>query len=121
MAEDLQNVRLSARATAVAEILYSIGYFDDRVAIAKLGFAYAISNYYGRFDPSDMEKSIDSVGINWNIGTLDGDKSISEIVRALYPDTATPYRLARAIMCYGLDKLGERYDRGELFPIYELM
>ncbi len=121
MAEDLSNVRLSSHATAVAETLYNTGYFDDRVAIAKLGFAYAISNYYKKFNPSEIEGTLDSAGINYNVGTLDSDKSIAELVCSLYPETLTPYRLTRAIICYGLDKLGERNDRGELFPLYEMM
>jgi hypothetical protein len=117
----MADIRLSIQATNVLESMYSKGYFEDRVAVAKLGFAYAINNYFGKFNPSEYDRTSDSTGINWNIATLDSDQSIAETVRALYSESENPYKLARGIICYGLDKLGERNDRGELFPIYELL
>lgn len=121
MASDLTNIKLSGRATEIADTIYQKGYFDDRVTIAKLGLAYAISRYYKKFDLEEYDKNLDMGGLNYNVGSLDGDKSISEIISILYPDTQTPYRYARAIMCFGLEKLGELNDRGELYPIYELL
>lgn len=121
MAEDLTNLRLSGSATAIADELQQTGFFDDRVAIVKLGFAYAIKRYYGKFSPAEYEKTLDSTGLNYNVGSLDGDKSMAILVKTLYPECSTPYRYVRAIICFGLGKLAELNDRGELFPIYEIL
>ena len=121
MPNDLTNIKLSGRATSIADAIYEKGFFEDRVTIAKLGFAYAISKHYRKFDVDEYDKQLDSDGSNYNVGSLDGDKSISELIQILYPETQTPYRYARAIICFGLDKLGELHDRGELYPIYELL
>ena len=121
MANDLTTIQLSGRASEVADSIYQKGYFDDRAAIAKLGFAYAISRYYKKFDLEEYDKNLDMKGSNYNVGSLDGDKSIFYIISILYPETEAPYRYARAIMCYGLEKLGELNDRGELYPIYEML
>lgn len=122
MAEDFTNVRLSIKATEVADRLFDTGFFEDRVTIVKLGFAYAVAQYYGKFSPVEVDAQEDSGGINYNVGSLDNDKSMAELARILYPEQqSTPYRTIRGLVCYGLEKLGERNDRGELFPIYEIM
>jgi len=121
MADDLTNLRLSGSATAVADDLLQTGFFDDRVSIVKLGFSYAINRYYGKFSPADYEKTLDSDGLNYNVGSLDGDKSMAILVKTLYPECTTPYHYVRAIICYGLGKLADLNSRGELFPIYEIL
>jgi len=121
MPEDLVNLSLSKRASLVADQLFSSGYFSDKISIVKFGLAYAIGHYYGKFDPSTIEQASDNDGLNYNVGSLDGDKSIFELVKCLYPNCVQPYRYARGMICFGLDKLGELFDRSELFPIYELL
>lgn len=118
---DLTNIKLSGRATEVADAIYQKGFFDDRVTIAKIGFSYAISRFYRKFDVEKYDSGLDSNGSNYNVGSLDADRSVYEIIRILYPETETPYRYLRSIMCYGLDKLGELHERNELYPIFELL
>lgn len=121
MSDDLVNLSLSRRASFVAEQLFSSGYFSDKISIVKFGLAYSINHYYGKFDPSTIDREADNDGLNYNVGSLDGDKSILELVRCLYPECIQPYRYARGIVCFGLDKLGVLFDRSELFPLYELL
>ena len=121
MAEDLKNVRLSGRATDIAERIFESGFFEDRVSVGKFALAYAIKNHFDEIDPEAFDSIYDSTGLNYNIGTIDDDKFLSQIMLSLYPETTTPYRYARVLMIYGLEKLGELLDAGKLYPISNLM
>lgn len=103
---DLVNIRLSKDANDVAERLVQTGKFENVITAAKFALAYALKNYYAEFDPGKYAVP-DSGGSNYNIGTVDKDGQLSQLLRAIYPDTDTPYIYARALMVYGLLKIGE--------------
>lgn len=117
MSEDIVNIRLSQKASEIADKIYDIGFFDDRVSIAKFGMAYAIKNHFDDIDPLEFEKTRDSQGFNYNVGTIDGDKFISKLIESLYSESEAPYKITRALMIFGLEKLGELYDNGTLLPL----
>ncbi len=121
MAEDIINIRLSAKATDVAERIEETGFFEDKISIAKFAMAYAIKNYFEDIDPIEIDSTRDSSGSNYNVGSIDGDKFISRLIEALYPETKTPYKYTRSLMIYGLEKLGELLDRDELYPLSNIM
>ena len=121
MAEDIINLRLSARASEVATLIEDSHFFDDKISIAKFAMAYAIRNYYDEIDPDEIDETRDATGFNYNVGSIDGDKFISKLIEALYPDTKAPYKIARALMIYGLEKLGELLENGQFYPISNLM
>ena len=121
MAEDIVNIRLSAKASDVASRIEESRFFEDKISIAKFAMAYAIKNYFDEIDPVEIDKSRDATGLNYNVGSIDGDKFISKMIESLYPDTKSPYKITRALMIFGLEKLGELHDEGKLYPLSNLM
>ncbi len=117
---DLVNVHLSKDASAVVARMEATGCFDQKITAAKFALAYAIKNHFDEIDPERYALP-DSEGSNFGIGTLDPDGQLSTLLRALYPGTDTPYLYARALMVFGLMKLGERIDREGLQTISALM
>jgi hypothetical protein len=106
---DLVNIRLSKEANDVAESLVATGKFENVITAAKFALAYALKNHFEGFDPSKYSVA-DSGGNNYNIGTVDKDGQLSQLLKAIYPETDTPYFYARALMVYGLLKIGEHIE-----------
>ena len=102
---DLVNIRLSKEANAVAEDLVATGKFENVITAAKFALAYALKNHYDEFDPGKY-----AVADSGGIGTVDKDGQLSQLLRAIYPETDTPYIYARALMVFGLLKIGERIE-----------
>lgn len=117
MAEDLKNVRFSGAASAVADKIFESGLFEDRISISKFALAYAVKNHLDDISPDELDSKYDSLGSNYNIGSIDEDKFVSQLISSIYPETTTPYRYARVLMIYGLEQLGKLYDEGKLFPL----
>lgn len=103
---DLVNIRLSKEANDIAETLVETGKFENVITATKFALAYALKNYFEEFDPGNYAVS-DSGGNNYNIGTVDKDGQLSQLLRVIYPGLETPYIYARALMVYGLLKIGE--------------
>ncbi|PCL91880.1 hypothetical protein [Paenibacillus lautus] len=116
MAEDLVNIRLSLYANEVAEKLVAAGYFDYSTTAAKFALAYALKNHFDEIDPSNYDIP-DTGGSNYNFGSFDSDGQLAVLLKALYPNCTTPYVYARALMVFGLTKLGKRIDQDGLQPI----
>lgn len=104
--KDLVNIRLSKEANDIAETLVETGKFENVITATKFALAYVLKNYFEEFDPGNYAVS-DSGGNNYNIGTVDKDGQLSQLLRAIYPGLETPYIYARALMVYGLLKIGE--------------
>lgn len=119
--EDVTNLALTSNATATATFMKDAGYFDDVLTAAKFGMAYAIKYYKDDVDFEEMDKAYTANGNHYNIGSVDPDGYIRKMMSAMYPDCNTPYRYARVLMCYGLDKLQDIIDDGRLFPLSEHM
>lgn len=121
MAENMTNLVLSKHASDIANQMKESGNFPDALVAAKFGMAYAIKYYWDEIGTSEKLRSLDNIydvqGNHYNIGSVDSDKYISQIMEALYPDSDTPYKFARVLMCYGLNQLGDLLEDGKLFPI----
>lgn len=117
---DLVNVHLSKAANVVVERLEATEIFDQKITVAKFAMAYAIKNHFDEIDPAAYQLP-DSEGSNFSLGTVDPDGKIAQLLCALYPETDTPYLYARALMVFGLTKLGERIEREGLQTITALM
>ena len=120
MTNDLVNIRLSKEASEVAEGLKITGKFDDAVTAAKFALAYAIKYHFDDVDPATYAVP-DSGGSNYNIGSIDSDGQLASLLRAIYPETTTPYLYARALMVYGLSMIKERIEREGMPSISSLM
>lgn len=106
---DITNLRLSRRATEVAEKLEETGKFDSAISAAKFALAYAVDNYFDEFDPKSYSVS-DSAGNNYNVGSFDNDGTLVQAIRALYPDVETPFIYIRSLAVFGLEKIGDIID-----------
>lgn len=103
---DLVNIRLSKESNDIAASLVATGKFENVITAAKFALAYTLKNHFDEFEPSKYVVA-DSGGNNYNIGTVDKDGQLSQLLRAIYPETETPYIYARALMVYGLLKIGK--------------
>jgi hypothetical protein len=121
MSEDIINIRLSLKASEIAARIEESKLFEDKISIAKFAMAYAIKYYFNEIDPIEIDSNRDAAGLNYNVGTVDGDKFISRMIESLYPNTRTPYKITRALMIFGLEKLGVLLDKGQLYPLSNLM
>jgi hypothetical protein len=113
---DITNFRLSKAANDVADKLVTTGKFDHGTSAAKFAFAYAVKNFYEKFDPSTYVIS-DSNGSNYSVGSFD---DLAPYVKVLYPDTDTPYIYVRALIVFGLIEIGKVIDSGGMLKIYSL-
>lgn len=104
---DITNFHLTDEANKVANKLVETGKFDYVVSAAKFAFAYAIKNYYETFNPAEFVQSGNN-GSNYNVGSFD---DLAPYVKALYPDTDTPYIYVRALINFGLIEIGKIIDR----------
>ena len=116
MAEDLVNIRLSLHANDIADKLVATGYFDYAATAAKFALAYALKNHFNEIDPASYVVP-DTGGSNYNVGSFDSNGQLATLLKALYPQTTTPYLYARALMVFGLIKLGERIEQEGLHSI----
>lgn len=116
---DLTNIRLSKASNEIAEKLVETGKFENVITAAKFALAYALKNHFDEFDPSKYSVA-DSGGNNYNIGTVDKDGLLSQLIKAIYTDTDTPYIYARALMVFGLLKIGEIIDENGMPTISSL-
>lgn len=125
MAENITNLVLSKHASDIANQMKESGLFPDALVAAKFGMAYAIKYYWDEIGYADelnrLDDIYDSQGNHYNIGSVDPDKFIAQIMGALLPETDTPYKFTRVLMCYGLNQLGDLLEDGKLFPINQIM
>jgi len=103
------NIRLSKEANEIAERLVETGKFENVITAAKFALAFALKNHFEEFDPITYTVP-DSGGNNYNVGTVDSDGQLAALLRAIYPDTTTPYMYARSLMVFGLTKIGKRIE-----------
>ncbi|MBE5789635.1 MAG: hypothetical protein E7325_08305 [Clostridiales bacterium] len=113
---DIINFRLSKEANDVADQLVATGKFDHGTSAAKFAFAYAVKNYYGHFDPATYAVT-DGFGTNYSVGSFN---DLAPYVLVLYPQTETPYIYVRALINYGLVKIGEIIKEKGMPAIYSL-
>jgi hypothetical protein len=119
MAEDKVNIGLTNEANEVAEKIAELGYFEDKLDIAKFAFSYAIKS---GLDKKINEFNIgDGRGASWNVGSFDGDKYLYNFTISLFPDIQTPYRQIELIMNVGLIELGKIIKESGLSGISDLM
>lgn len=127
MEQDITNLALSREASKVANTLKESIFFNDALSVAKFAMSYAIKYHRDELkSPTELKKLddiYDTDGNNYNIGSVDPDNYIANLMRLLYSSTNTPYRYARVIMCYGLNKIGDLMDVGEgkLTSLYKNM
>lgn len=119
MSEDKVNIGLSIETSKIADKLEETGYFDDKLTIAKFALAYAIKNDLD--DNLSDYKIGDAGGTKWNIGSVDNDQYLRDLIVSLYPESETPYRFIEALMNKGLISIGDIITNEGLNKISKFM
>ncbi|NLI64008.1 MAG: hypothetical protein GX367_04665 [Bacteroidales bacterium] len=119
MLEDKVNIGLTLESTRIAEKLEETGNFEDKLTIAKFALAYAIKN---NLDTNLTEDKIGDIGgTKWNIGSVDTDQYLRNVIISLYPEVKTPYRAIEILMNKGLTSIGEIIDNEGIGKISDYM
>jgi hypothetical protein len=117
--EDKVTVILTNEANAIADQIALLGFFEDKMDIAKFAFAYAVKH--------ELDKQVSNIsigegrGASWNIGSLDADQYLVSVVKTLFPDVEAPYRLIELLMNVGLISLGKVIEENGLSGISEFL
>lgn len=119
MADDKINIGLSQEANQIADKLEQTGFFEDRLSIAKFALAYAVKN--GLDDNYQNIRIGETSGTKWNIGSVDNDHYLRDLVLSLYPDVSTPYRLIEILMNIGLIGIGNILGESSYSRISKLL
>ena len=90
MPEDKINIGLSIEASKIADELEETDFFEDKLTIAKFALAYAIRN--GLDSNLSDYKVGEGEGTKWNIGSVDNDQYLRDLIVSLYPEAEAPYR-----------------------------
>ena len=69
--------------------------FNDQIDAAKLGLSLAVRKGVEAGEAAGVDTK-------WNVGSFDTDGHLRGVLTALYPDVATPYRLAEHFINEGL-------------------
>ena len=103
---DIVDIAISLEASRIADKIVELGYFKNKSDVLTYAAGFMVKNYYPSFSPGTYILD-DTNGSNYSFSTFDSDGKWSSLVRALYPDTSTPYIYLRALMNQGLLLLGQ--------------
>lgn len=95
---DKKTIGVVPDLASTLQALVEAGHFEHELDAAKFAMAYAI-------EQGAQPGFADGAGTKWNVGTFDGDGSLRSVIEALYPEEATPYRLAEHFINDGLRRL----------------
>src|SRR5882724_8185994 len=98
MSADKNTIGVTQENREFLDEVISRGFFNDQIDAAKLGLSIAIRQGL----PSGEASGVDT---KWNVGSFDKDGHLRTLLGALYPDVATPYRLAEHLINQGLGLL----------------
>jgi hypothetical protein len=98
MATDKNTIGVTEANDKFLEALTQSGLFSDQMEAAKLGIALAIRNAVAPGEASGVDTK-------WNVGSFDRDGHVRSVLNVLYPEIATPYRLAEHFINEGLGLL----------------
>jgi len=120
MSKDIIDIRLSDKASKVANRFVNEFNFSTAIAVAKLGFAYMIqktseTEILGWLMLSEKKRDdrFDSNGNNYAGASIDQGGRMSKLVIAKFPDCDTPHQYIRILMDAGLCELGEKISTYE--------
>lgn len=100
MSSDKNTIGVTKENGAFLDSLLEQGHFNDQIDAAKLALSLAIRS-------SVAPGEATGVDTKWNVGSFDKDSHVRTALTALYPDVATPYRLAEHLINAGLRLLKE--------------
>lgn len=112
---DLTNIRLSVSASDIGKEITEKYNFRDAMTFFQFAMAYALENHLNEIDFDKLDGEYDSLGSNYNVGSIKKSSLITSALNYIIPGCETPYRYIRVLMIYGTYKIKERLDKGESF------
>lgn len=113
--EDLTNIRLSQKASDIAKELSGEYGFRDAFTFFQFAMSYALNNHLKEIDFDTLDSEYDTLGSNYNVGSIKKPGLILTAFKQIFPECTTPYRYVRVLMIYGTLKIKERLNAGEDF------
>lgn len=105
---DRITVGLTKETHELLQKLQAEGIFDEMRDGYRLGIALAIARGGIAAEDQAMRTFV-------NVGTLDPDGAIRDMITELYPEAAgKPYAIAERLAEYGVSQLGPLYESGQL-------
>ena len=112
---DLTNIRLSIKASDMAKDIVERYNFRDSMTFFQFAMAYALKNHLEEIDFDKLDAEYDSLGTNYNVGSIKKASLITTALKLVIPSCETPYRYIRVLMIYGTYKINERLNAGDDF------
>ena len=105
MAEDKNTIGLTEANKATMDAMVERGGFKTGLDAAKFALSVAIAR---NSDPTPVEKA----GTIWNVGSFDDTGELKALVRSIFPDTKTPYRVIESLVNVGFNLLASDVAAG---------
>lgn len=112
--KDTKDIRLSQKASDVANTFKERYFFPDAISVAKLAFAYKLLSTTEEqiigwcVLGNKKDDCFDTNGNNYSAGNIDGIEAMREAVKARFPNFDAPHTYIRLLMDQGLVELGEK-------------
>ncbi len=113
------NIAFTPEAEEAGRRLVDRFPFGGLVDVARVGVAFALREKLPverdeRFGPAN--------GSNYNVGSIDPQGELRELLLALYPEiTEDPYRVIETLMSVGTLELDRRVAAGEILSLRDLI
>ena len=106
--DDRSNVGLSEAAYQLCSRLKEDGIFKELLDVYRLGIALSIKS-------GNAAPRISRQRNMFNVGSLDPDGTIRDLIMELYPEHAErPYAFAEQLAEYGVTEIGRLHESGQL-------
>lgn len=115
MSKDIVDIRLSKKASDVANRFVEEFHFPTAIVVAKFGFAYMLrkateEEIFGWFMMSEKKRDerFDTTGNNYAGASIDQGGRMSKLILFKFPECDTPHQYIRLLMDAGLCELGNQ-------------
>ncbi len=116
--EDSTQFALTDRASKIAQLFKTEGWFDDASEAGVFAAAYVVKNHPD-FDPLTFVPS-DAGGSKYNYSTFDSDGTWLRFLQARY-HTTTPRICMKNLIIHGLEIIGDIIEKRGVIRISDLL
>ena len=111
-----KTIGLRKRARAIIDIIQDSDVFNDDMDIAKYAMSYAI------YLNLNCKEQVSDATTTWNVGSIDDEGYIKNLISSLYPDVSDPYKKTEALIDAGLMEIGKKIDQaGGVFILEDIL
>lgn len=114
MVTDKKTIGLTSDNRKIMNELWEKDVFNDQMDLAKFAMSVAINQ---GVIPNNSSEGTETI---WNVGSFDPEGEIKSVIKALYPDTVTPYRAMEYLFNQGFHIISEKMNENN-FEISDLL